>query len=404
MASLAGIKTPIMTKRILTALFSVITAAATAQVTTVLAMNELSFKAKDSIEFNWNGTKVGMNYPLATMHLWIDDLQTGQRWKFRYPIVNGEAAGALAISEDIRPGTYAFNFLGANHHLEIFGRMRNVRVKLALNYKTGNTDTIAVYEKPGSVAQNTRYSLMSRAGLLYDSVLRIDDEGHFRIPPLIFGDTARLAFNLARERSSYMMEMVTPLDSVFTPFFTKTVFITVKGKDRVKKADTAEYQFSFKDPYPTAVTLEEVKVSGLTKLQKYEKENVSLWFRSLNSRTYDGLDNNQLSTYVDLWDFFRSHIVGLTVSGAGFQRSAMWRGQPVVFFLDEVPIDPNLITIHPADVAMVRAFPPGSMMTMQGPGGAVAIYSKRGGGSVPRSNFSFSIIGYTQGASSWKTQ
>jgi hypothetical protein len=392
-----------MTRKMLTILFAVFTLAAYSQETTVLAMNDINFKAADSIEFSWNGAEAGMKHPLATMHLWIDDLQTGQRWKYRYPIVNGEAAGALAVSQDLKPGTYAFNFLGANHRLEIYGRMRNVRVKLSRNFKTGKLDTVAVIEKPGSLARNLNYSLMSQSGFLFDSVMRVDDSGYFRAPTLMYGDTARLTFNMEKERDDYLVEIVTPLDSSFNPFFSKTVFVTIKGAERVKKADTSAYQFSYVSPYEySGITLEEVKVKGLSKVQTFEKENVSLFFQNMNARTYDGLTSLEMSTYNDIWDYLRAHVVGMTVSGLGFERSATWRGRPVSFFMDEVLIDPNLIVIHPGDVAMIKAFPPSATLALGVSGGAVAIYSKRGGGEARRPGYAYTVAGYTPGAAAWK--
>jgi hypothetical protein len=391
-----------MTRKMLTVLFTVFTLATQAQEAILLAMNDVNFKASDTIEFSWNGVDAGINHSLATMHLWIDNLQTGKRWKFRYPIVNGETAGALAVSKDLEPGTYAFNFLGANHHLEIYGKMRNVRVKTEKNFKTGKLDTVAVYENAGPVSQKLSYTLMNQSGFLYDSVLRVDERGFFRVSSFIYGDTGRLTFNMEKERENYIIDLVTPLDSVFTPFFSRTVFVTVKGIENVKKVDTAAYKFSYISPYATSITLEEVKVSGLSKIQKFEKENVSAFFQSVNARTYDGLNGPEMSTYNDIWDYLRAHVVGLTLTGAGIDRRATWRGQPVSFFLDEVLIDPNLIAIHPGDVALIKAFPPSATMALMVTGGAVAIYSKRGGGDSRRPGYAYTVLGYTPGAAEWK--
>ena len=71
--------------------------------TTALTMNGRSFIQCDSIEFIWNGHAIHQPYPLVSLHVWIDNLETGQRWKLRYPILNGEAAGALEIAHDMKP-------------------------------------------------------------------------------------------------------------------------------------------------------------------------------------------------------------------------------------------------------------------------------------------------------------
>lgn len=391
-----------MTRKMLTLLLAMFTLVAAAQETTVLTMNDVSFKAADTIEFSWNGAEVGMKHPLATMHLWIDDIETGQRWKFRYPIVNGETGGALAVAKNLKPGTYAFNFLGADHHLEIYGRMRNVRVRIARNYKTGNLDTISMTELPGAIVQKVSYTLMNQSGFLFDSVLRVEASGKYRIPSFIYGDTARLTFNMEKERGNYIIDVVTPLDSAFTPFFSKTVFITVNGKERLKEVDTSAYEFSMASSYDAGITLEEVKVTGLSKIERFEKENVTTSFQSLFAKTYDGLGGPEMATYNDIWDYLRAHVVGVTFTGLGFSRGAIWRGLPVTFFLDEVMIDPNLIMIHPADVAMIKAYPPSAATMLMANGAAIAIYSKRGGGEGRRPGYAYSVVGYTPGAAEWK--
>ena len=47
----------------------------------------------------------------ATAHIWIDHLGTKQRWKFRYPMIEGEVNAALKISEQIPSGNYAISWL-----------------------------------------------------------------------------------------------------------------------------------------------------------------------------------------------------------------------------------------------------------------------------------------------------
>ncbi len=369
--------------------------------TTALNINGHSFNKGDSIEFEWDGHIIHQPYPLASLHVWIDNLETGQRWKLRYPIINGEAAGALAVGEGLRPGTYAFNFMAASHYLEILGRMRKVKLKMALNHETGKLDTIAVYDQPGSVAQDMEYTLVGRSGVLYDSVLRVQANGQFRIPPLIFGDTARLVFGPEKEKNTYIIDMVTPLDTAFTPFWAQTVFVNIKGDSAGNVSDTTDYQFAMAGNYPNSITLEEVKVTGPSKIKQYEKDFVSGQFKSIDAKTLNGLDTDEMMHYASMWDYLRANAPGIIIQQNGFQRTAIWRGQKVAFFLDEVLVDPNSINLPPMDIAMIRLYPPPSMISAQAPGGAVAIYTKRGGGREKRSDYNYMVIGYTQGEAEW---
>lgn len=373
-----------------------------AQDSSGLLMSGRTFYHGDSISFAWDGHMIHQPYPLATLHVWIDNVETGQRWKLRYPIINGEAAGALCIAGDLKPGVYAFNFLAADHYLEIFGKMRKVKLKMALNHETGKLDTIAVYDQPGKVAQQMEYTLVGRTGVLFDSVLRVREDGRFRIPPLVFGDTARLVFNPEREQPTYMIDMVTPLDTAFTPFWAKTVFVTIQGAQALEAPDTAAYQFAFSGNYPNSITLEEVKVSGPSKAKQFEKNFVSGQFKSIQAKTFDGLDSDEFLRYNSIWDYLRANTPGMIIQQNGFQRSASWRGQSVAFFLDEVLVDPSSITLPPMDVAMIRVYPPPSMISAQAPGGAVAIYTKRGGGREKISPYNYVVMGYTQGEADWR--
>lgn len=370
--------------------------------TTALTLNGRSFVQCDSIEFNWNGYAIHQPYPLAALHLWIDNLETGQRWKLRYPIINGEAAGALEIAQDLKPGTYAFNFMAADHYLEIFGKLRKVKLKMALNHETGKMDTIAVYDQPGKLAQEMEYTLVGRSGVLFDSVLRVQNDGRFRIPPLVFGDTARLVFGPEKEKSNYIIDMITPLDTAFTPFWAETVFVKIGYGETVKTVDTAGYQFAMAGNYPNSITLEEVKVTGPSRIKQFEKDFVSPQFRNFQARTLNGLDTDDIMRFNSVWDYLRANTTGMILQQNGFQRTAFWRGQPVAFFLDEVLVDASSITMPPQDIAMIKIFPPPSMISAQAPGGAVAIYTKRGGDKQKTSPYNYIVMGYTQGEAIWR--
>lgn len=368
-----------------------------------LKMNGREFRAGDTLYAGWSGHMIKKAYPLATLHLWIDNLETGRRWKLRYPIVNGEADIALAFSEKLMPGTYAFNFMGAENFLEIAGKVRKVKVRTALNYKTKKLDTINIEERPGPIRHGIRASMLNRLGLLYDENLVIREDGSFTIPPIIFGDTASLVFDPSNPRESYLIEMKTPLDTTFTPFWSETVFVTVKGEESVARGDTSSYHFDFSGSYPNSITLQEVVVTGPSKAEQFEKEYVSPMFRGLDSRTLSALDNSELIRTNNIWTFIQARTPGVIITQNGPWRAATWRGQPVTFFLDEMLIGINDITIQPTDVALIKVFPPPTGITARAPGGVIAIYTKRGddyGG--PPSPYTYIVKGYTHGESTWQ--
>ena len=373
-------------------------------------INTRSLNVCDTIQFEWDGTAIGKGYKLASLHVWVDDINGGTRWKYRYPIINGRASGSLEIPATMKPGAYAFNFMGSETYLEMKGQVKKIRIKTARNRQTGKMDTIYTQEAPGWVGQEIKYNLVSREGVLFDSTLQVNTEGAFKLPPIIFGDTANLNFKPEKTSDRYYIFLETPLDSAFTPFHTQTVFVTVKQQEYLSAdtvvADSSRYSFMLQDTYRDAITLEEVVVTGKSKAEKYERQYVSPQFKNaIDGKTFDGLDpNSELSRATNIFTFLQAYVPGLQLRSDLITVTALWRNDPVTFFLDEIRIDPAALRLMPpSDIAMIKTYPAPATMTSFVFGGAIAIYTKRGEynpNSGPR--YSFVVNGYTQGETALK--
>lgn len=374
-----------------------------------VTLNGRSFQPCDSIQFEWDGQSIGKPYRLASLHVWIDDLDGKSRWKFRYPIVNGKAEGALEIPAFLPPGNYAFNFMGAEEYLQIRGTVKKMKVKTARNHETGQMDTILVEQAPGWVGQDIKYNLTSREGVLFDSTLNVATDGQFKLPPIIFGDTANLHFKPEKTNNAYYIFLETPLDSAFTPFHTQTVFVRIAAReatgDLILK-DSSTYAFTLQDPYRDAITLEEVLITGRSKAEKFERDYVSQPFRNpLDGKTFSGLDpDSDLARSNNLFTFLQANIPGMQIRNDMITTTVTWRGDPVSFFLDEVRIDVSALRLMPpSDIALIKTYPAPATMTSFVFGGAVALYSKKGEYNPNKGpRYSFIVNGYTQGEGSWK--
>ena len=373
-----------------------------------VSLNYKNVKPGDTLEFNWNGSAIGKGYAAASLHLWIDHVESGKRWKLRYPILNGSSEGALIISDSLPQGNYAFNFMAAEQFIAIYGKVRNVKIKTAYNYKNKKKDTIAVFELPKMKGKEMRYTLLGQASILHNDYVNVDDEGGFKIPAIVFGDSAQLLIDPGRGRGVYWINLETPLDSVFTPFHSTTLFVGVQKKGTVQDLpkDTAAYVFEFEDPYPDAVVLDEIILQGKSNAEKFEDDFVSKLFKaSPDARTIDALDNNELMRSNSILTFIQSRVGGLFIRSNGITTSVTWRGAPVDFFINEFPVDVNNLNLSPMDVALIKVHPPPSQLRSLSNGGAIAIYTKRGiyenQKGVPQYNFM--VRGYTQGISRLKT-
>lgn len=370
-------------------------------------LNSRNLKAGDTLEFNWNGNHIGKGYAAASLHVWVDHLETGRRWKLRYPILNGQTEGALLITDSMLTGAYAFNFMAAEQFIEIKGEIKNVKIKTAYNFKAKKKDTIAVFELPKMKGKEMRYTLLGKGAILHNDYVNVNEAGSFSIPPIVFGDSAQLLFDPGRGRGVYWITLETLLDSVFTPFHSTTTFISInKNEDTSRSAiDSTSYVFGFEDPYPDAVVLDEVIVKGKSNAEKFEDDFVSKLFKaSPDGKTIDALDNNELMRSNSILTFLQSKVAGLFVRSDGITSTVTWRGEAVDFYINEFPVDANSLNLSPMDVALIKVYPPPSQLRSLTNGGAIAIYTKRGiyenQKGLPQYNFM--IKGYTQGLSTLK--
>ncbi len=367
-----------------------------------VVLNGKKFSVGDTLEFNWNGNLIGKGYATASLHVWVDHIETGRRWKLRYPILNGLAEGSLVITDSLPVGNYAFNFMATEQFLEIKGEVRNVKIKTAFNYKTKKKDTIAVYELPKMTGKEMRYTLLGQESILHNDFVRVDAAGGFDVPAIVFGDSAQLLFDPGRGRGVYWINLETPLDSLFTPFYSSTSFIQVNKNDTtaVDLKDTSAYVFGFEDPYPNAIVLDEIVVKGKSNGEKFEDDFVSMLFKaSPDAKTINALDNNELMRSNSILTFLQSRVAGLFIRSDGITTNVTWRAAPVDFFINEFPVDVNNLNLSAMDVALIKVYPPPSQLRSLSNGGAIAIYTKRGRyedqKGVPQYNFT--VKGYTQG-------
>ena len=90
----------------------------------------------------------------------------------------------------------------------------------------------------------------------------------------------------------------------------------------------------------------------------------------------------------------RMQTAGIIISGIA--PSVVWRGQPVTFYLDEMKVGVREIEATPVpDIAIIKVYPPPFFGNVGGLGGAIAVYTKRGGFTDDNYKNAFKVKGYT---------
>ena len=322
----------------------------------------------------------------ATAHIWIDHLGTKQRWKFRYPMIEGEVNAALKISEQIPSGNYAISCLIQSGFYRMQGQV----------IERDKKDTVINYMMRTSTKQ-----------MMVDRV-KVDAKGFFTMKPMLFQDTASFYFSpVQKPKKNYLAILLkTPVDSAFEPAAIQTAFFSVgkPGEFINKKID---YSLSLDDPeFGSDLPNVTVYTKAKTKVQEYEESYTSGLFKNDNAYIFDGLGNDELAQSQSLAWYLQQKVPGLNVAIDSANNEVFkWREEICSIFIDEFEVMPGEQTmVFPRDIAMIKVFrPPFQYSSTTGFGGAIAIYTKKG--KFVDNNgakFSFILKGYTAFDSVWK--
>ncbi|MBK6378809.1 MAG: hypothetical protein IPF72_03330 [Chitinophagaceae bacterium] len=117
--------TPVKLLSILLCALSSLHVKAISSDTLVVIFDRQQFVQGDSIEMEVYTEPYQNNQPAQTLHVWIENVKTGQRWKYRYPFLKGRYKVSLKINDSIPNGVYAFNFLLQKKFLAVYGKLKN---------------------------------------------------------------------------------------------------------------------------------------------------------------------------------------------------------------------------------------------------------------------------------------
>jgi len=326
----------------------------------------------DSLRWQCELVGFGPEFGAVTLQLWIDDVASGERWKFRFPILNGYGEGAIRIADDMPAGRYAINFLLQQNFFRLSGRLRGVRADdSALRY-------FALFKKRETMVET----------------VRVARDGRFSIGGLLFEDTAMISFSRVAKGGAPDVRIVTALDSSFkpaVPVITRLISVMdVSGGAASNNPAQARtpYHFDTAGMWPAGgLEMMEVEVRkrrGNRLVADYEAAYVSSAFRSADEITLDALTNDDILKAGDIYQFLSARVPGLMMSSnpqTGVQE-VRWRGNAVAMYVDEFPVGEGApLTVQPAEVALVKVFRAGNGPLTGGgfgSGGAIAIYTRVG--------------------------
>lgn len=352
-----------------------------------VTLNKNSFVKGDSILLEATLVNYKSIAKTATVQLWIENIKTGRRWKFRYPLINGYIAAKLKVDSSMNEGAYAFNFLLQKTFFSLNGHAENVNKK----------------------DRFLNYVMISKNKQTVIDVAALNETKDFSIRNLLFQDSAFIIFSKPNKKNhDLLIDIKAPLDSSFEPLASVTTFVVVGDTLLLKSKDTSGYSFKT-DNTQYKIIMPEVVVKSKSnkRLEDFDKENTSGGFSNPDAITLDGISSDEIANASDLYTYLTIKVGGLRLEtdNTTGNRTFTWRGQPTDIFLNEIRLDPETpFWINPMDIAMIKIFRPGTAVTGDsGGGGVIAIYTKTGEYQQSKNrNYSFYISGYTGVESTWK--
>lgn len=237
--------------------------------------------------------------------------------------------------------------------------------------------------------------------------------GKYTTEPMLFYDTAKVFYQLNKSSKKTPSNIILTIDNGFLRA-NQVVKIPESMNQGNLVLDNATLANSRKiyaqtrqlelDRTKKAKMLDEVIVRARTKTaaQKLEDQYTSGLFKGGDGYSFDIASDPSAMGSQSLFNYLQGRVAGLQISNAQSATPTLsWRGGSPDIYLDEIKTDASQVSsLSMADIAYVKVFrPPFFGSAGGGSGGAIAVYTKKGG---PSNNTDFvglskvSITGYTQ--------
>jgi hypothetical protein len=235
----------------------------------------------------------------------------------------------------------------------------------------------------------------------------------FELKNVIFFDTVKVFFSLMRDKSlertaSILFENnfykgVKQINMRNRPVTLPPTLVSLdRSKILAQQLSKFNTEWAAKGNVLQSVT---VRTKARSKLEEMDQKYASGMFAGGDSYSFDMVNDPFAAGAIDIFSFLQGRVPGLQIQNGGMGDGATvtWRGSNTTLFLNEMQVDASMLAGTPvSDIAYVKVLrPPFFGATGGGPGGAIAIYTKKGSDvkTEPGKGLSRSVVG---GYSSYK--
>jgi hypothetical protein len=221
-------------------------------------------------------------------------------------------------------------------------------------------------------------------------LLTMDSTGKFSQSGLVFFDTVKVyySFNNAKQlanraivnfnNGTYKSSGLVKPDSAWRVPMPLDTSLLNRGRFFASEAERIKPELEKKIKTLEAVT---VKAKTKSKQQQMDDRYTSGFFTGGDATTFDLTDDPSALGAYNIFSYLQGRVAGLQITTGAQGTQLSWRQQTPALFLNEMPTDVSQIENIPvSDIAYVKAFRPPFFGAMGGgAGGAIAIYTKKGG-------------------------
>jgi hypothetical protein len=218
----------------------------------------------------------------------------------------------------------------------------------------------------------------------------LNQDGSFSVDDIMFYDTLKIYYALGNAKADRRSEVAFQSGAIPMPPIISGNSISKYLWD-IDSAQLARNLFFQKEQDKLAkllqqTTLQEVVVKTKAKkpMEILDEKYASGMFSGGDGYQFDVANDPRGQSAMNIFTYLQGMVAGLQISFNNGEPTLTWRGATPELFLDELRSDPDMLNgISMADVAYVKVFrPPFFGATGGGAGGAIAVYTKKGGGST----------------------
>lgn len=239
-------------------------------------------------------------------------------------------------------------------------------------------------------AANINLIMKSRDSSTSLNFLPLRPDGSFSDPSMLFFDTLKVyyQFNKTRDLSSRVAVsfsnglLPVPYRIGDLPPVANLVIFDTSGNARIRLLANEQARLT---KLLQTTTLEGVTVKSRAKspMQILDDKYTNGLFKG-DGYQFDVMNDVVAQSSFSVFQYLQGRVAGLQINasgGPGGNASATWRGSATSFFLDEMPVDAQQLSNIPmTDVAYIKVMrPPFFGSFGGGSGGAIAVYTRRGG-------------------------